>query len=230
MAESTATPASSPEQPARRKSFVEGIAGAVGGAVGQVAAVTTRGGSEVLSVATTGKSLTKRENDAATKLQAIVRGNNSRAELSAEPEPGMFDFLNCCSSPRAKKAKVKDILPGKPPEAAVLSSPNLATFDAFFLKRQEADVEGAAKLCSTFMTVKTPKGTHEGIDAVKKNVFVQGAPAPESVMAPPQPKPGVENVYYRDIVVKFGFISVSMRQELTFDETGKIRMLEVSRL
>jgi hypothetical protein len=96
--------------------------------LGSVVDSATRSGSEVIFFATTGKSLTAQENDAATKLQATFRGNHARAEMKASapaatpaPAPGFLSSFLCagCGSRGAanKKANI-DILPTSSAPAA----------------------------------------------------------------------------------------------------------------
>ena len=61
-----------------------------------------RAKSEVYSLATTGNSLTRREEESAVKLQAVVRGNAARAEASdMKNGAGWFVFLcGVCGGPR----------------------------------------------------------------------------------------------------------------------------------
>ena len=61
-----------------------------------------RAKSEAYSLATTGNSLTRREEESAVKLQAVVRGNAARAEASdMKNGAGWFGFLcGVCGGPR----------------------------------------------------------------------------------------------------------------------------------
>ena len=103
-----------------------------GGSVGRVVLspvtatgkVAFRGGSELASVVTTGKFLTTREAEAAIKMQAIARGNQTRDKIAAE-KSSLFCINNrkaskeddsswlCGCTGRGKKTKIpKDGMPG----------------------------------------------------------------------------------------------------------------------
>lgn len=66
-----------------------------------VGSTAVRGYSEVDSFVTHGKSLTKRENDAATMVQATVRGKQTRVKIADGKPP--FGIFSCLSGRKPKK-------------------------------------------------------------------------------------------------------------------------------
>ena len=64
-----------------------------------------RSGSEVVSVATTGKLLSTRENESAVKLQAAIRGKQTRREIAEKKNASSGYF---CVGRRKKQVKVQD--------------------------------------------------------------------------------------------------------------------------
>lgn len=78
----------------------------------------TRAGYEAYSYASTGKSLTQRESEAAVKLQAVVRGKKARDDVDEmiEEENGACWFLCSCNKRRTRppKSSMLALSPARP--------------------------------------------------------------------------------------------------------------------
>ena len=89
--------------------------------------------------------------------------------------------------------------------------------------RHAGDVEGTAAFVTDDFVMETPFKTFEGIESCKTGVFASPAPR-QTIVVPTTAVEGKENVFYRQISVNLGLMTMSGHQVFTFEGDKLKRM------